>query len=115
MDWGFSGWRYKLAPFKLVTWALSCRGRGPSPFQVGSWTIPFLVGDMDRSHAGRLHVRPDTPSPTTPSGPPNPYYSASLELATWALAAPGKFFEPEKFARHLNFPHLFTFKLLTMS
>ena len=41
--------------------------------------------------------------------------STCLELTIWAPAAPGKFFEPGKFATHLIFLHLFTFKMLTIN
>ena len=41
--------------------------------------------------------------------------SICLELTIWALVAPGKFFEPGKFATQLISPQLFTFKMLTMS
>ena len=51
------------------------------------------------------------PNPTQPPLDPPTW----LELAIWALAAPGKFFEPGKFAKHLISLHLFTFKMLTMS
>ena len=48
--------------------------------------------------------------------PPQPILvSTWLKPATWVLAVPGNFFEPGKFAKHLIPPHLFTFKMLTMS
>ena len=48
--------------------------------------------------------------PPPPCGPPQPILvSTCLELATWAPLVPGKF------ATHLSSPHLFTFKMLTMS
>ena len=46
-----------------------------------------------KKHAGRLPVRPDTNPPPTPLWTPQPILvSTWLELATWALAAPGNFF-----------------------
>ena len=65
-------------------------------------------------------------APPPPSGPnlghtpplwtPQPILvSTWFELATWVLAAPRKFFQRGKFAQHLISPHLFTFKMLTMS
>ena len=70
-------------------------------------------------HGGRFPVRPDTPPHPTPTPPlwtRQPILvSTWLDLAIQVLAAPGKFFEPGKFAKHLISPYLFTFKMLTMS
>ena len=58
-------------------------------------------------------MRPDTPPP---SAPPQPILASTwLELTTWAQRRPENFFEPGTFATHLISPHLFTFKMLTMS
>ena len=67
-------------------------------------------------HGGRLPVRPD-PNPAPPLWTPQPIIvSPWPELASWAPTAPGNFlFEPGKFATRLISPHLFTFKMLTMS
>ena len=70
--------------------------------------------NIGRHHGGRLPVRPDTPPPPSLSTPQPILVSTWLELATWALVAPGNFFEPGKFAKHLISPPLFAFKMLTM-
>ena len=57
--WPLSGWGYALAPFQLGIWSgpflvgdmdqpLSGWGYGPAPFRLGIWVGPFLVGDVDR-------------------------------------------------------------------
>ena len=58
-----SSWGYGLAPFQLgiwtgpfpvgdVDWPLSGWGYGLAPFRLGIWTGPFPVGDMDRPLSG---------------------------------------------------------------
>ena len=52
-----------------------------------------------QAHGGRLPVRPDTNPPPPPLAPQPTLVSTWLELAIWALVAPGIFFEPGKFAK----------------
>ena len=68
---------------------------------------PVGAASCRRDH----HTMPPPPPP--PLDPPT-HIGAWLELAIWALVAPGNF-EPGKFAKHLISPHLFTLKMLTMS
>ena len=89
------------------------------------WAVPTRnpisrESDHDQRHRGRLPCltgAPPSPPPPHPHPPwtPQPILvSTWLELAIWALAAPGKFFQPGKLAKHLISPNLFTFKMVTM-
>ena len=93
---------------------VSVRVKNGQNFPLGALSACGLSGHL--AHGGRLPVRVDTNLPPPLFLTPQPIVvSTWLELAIWALAAPGKFFERGKFANHLISPHLFTFKMVTMS